>query len=57
MQYSALMAVFLQKRQLAKSYRTHGEISLTVNSFVLQVEADIELLEVCMKTIYFYLDE
>ena len=49
MQYSALMSVFLLTRQLTKSYRTHTEISLTADSLVLQVEADMELLEVCMK--------
>jgi hypothetical protein len=26
-------------------------------NLVLQVEADMELLEVCMKTIHFYMDE
>jgi len=57
MQYSALMSVFLLTRQLTKSYRTHGEISSKADSLVLQVEADRELLEVCMKTIHFYVDE
>jgi len=57
MQYSALMLVFLLTRQLTKSYRTHGEISSTAECLVLQVEADMELLEVCVKTIHFYVDQ
>ena len=57
MQYSALMSVFLLTRQLAKSYRTRGETSSTTDSLVVQVEADVELLQVCMETIHFYVDE
>jgi len=42
---------------LTNSYRTHAEIYSTANSLVLQVEAEKQLLEVCMKTIHIYVDE
>jgi len=51
------MSVFLLTWQLTKSYRTHTEISSTADSLVLQVEANMELLEVCMKTTHLYVDE
>lgn len=54
---AVLMSLFLLTQQLMKSYTTYEKRSSTSESLVLQVEADMELLEVCMKTIHFHVDE